>query len=137
MILRNIKLLIGVSILFAFVSIGVFGLLQFNHTIHSTEAPMTNCPYGQNGFSLCESNFDHINNWRQFSNVIIPALFIFSLLILGIVFSLFNKQNFLNQKQYFYKWKYYLYDKKLYKYQEKITKWLSIFENSPPLSYRA
>ncbi|MEK7140575.1 MAG: hypothetical protein AAB815_02200 [Patescibacteria group bacterium] len=135
--MRNKNLFIGVAIFLAFISIGVFGLLQFSHTNHATEAPMINCPYVENGYSICESTFNHINNWRQFSNVIIPALFIFSLLILGIVLSLFGKQNFLNQERYFYKWEYYLYNKQPHTYQEKITKWLSLFENSPTLSYKA
>ncbi|KKQ03649.1 MAG: hypothetical protein US18_C0014G0009 [Parcubacteria group bacterium GW2011_GWB1_36_5] len=126
--LRNTKLFIGIFILLAFLSIGVFGLLQFNHL---SETPMVNCPYTENGYSICENTFTHINNWRQFLNIIIPALFVFSFLILGIVLFFFNKQNFLNPRQYFYKWKYYLSNKKSDTYQERIIKWLSLFENSP------
>ena len=97
---------------------------------------MTNCPYAENGFSICENTFDHINKWHQFFNVITPSLFIFLLLILGIVLYFFGKQNFLNQKQYFYKWKYRLYDKKSCIYQEKVIKWLALFENSPSSFHR-
>ncbi len=39
MILRNIKLFIGISILLAYVGIGVFGLFKFSHAF---EKPMTN-----------------------------------------------------------------------------------------------
>ena len=99
------------------------------------EAPMINCPYAENGYSICENTLQHVDKWRQFSNVIFPSLFIFSFLILGIILYFFGKQNFLNQKRHFYKWKYYLYDKKLYTYQERIIKWLSLFENSPSFSY--
>ena len=134
MSLYKIKSSIGVSILLVFISISVFGLLQFNHIDHATEAPMVNCPYAQNGYSICNNNLDHINNWRQFSTATFLSLSIFSFLILGIVLYLLGKQNFLNQKRYFYKWEYYLYDIPSYTYQERITKWLSLFENSPSLS---
>ncbi|OGI93942.1 hypothetical protein A3A03_03695 [Candidatus Nomurabacteria bacterium RIFCSPLOWO2_01_FULL_40_18] len=130
--LRKIKFFLGILFLLIYLSIGVFGLFKFNHV---TEMPMPNCPYAQNSFSLCKNSFDHVNNWRQFSNTTFPSLFIFSLLILGIVLYLFGRQNFLNQKQYFYKWKYYLYDKKLQTYPNRIIRWLSLFENSPSLSY--
>ena len=133
---RNIKLFLGFFVLITFLSIGVFGLLQFNHIDHSVETPMINCPYSENGYSICENTLDHIAKWQQFLNVIFPSLLIFSLLILGIVLYFFGKQNFLNQKQYFYKWKYYLDDTKSYTYQERIIKWLSLFENSPSFSYR-
>jgi len=132
---KKVKFFIGVLALIAFMSIGIFGLLQFNHANHSTETPMINCPYANNNYSLCDNNFDHINNWRQFSNVIIPSLVIFSLLVLGIFLYFFGKKNLLNQNQYFYKWKYYLYDKKLHTYKERTIKWLALFENSPSLSY--
>lgn len=131
---RNIKLFIGISILLAYISIGVLGLLEFNHAVHSVEMPMVNCPYSENSSSLCDNSLNHINNWRQFSNVISPSFFIFSILILGIILHFFAKGNFLNQKQYFYKWKYYLYDKKLAKYPNRIIKWLSLLENSPAFS---
>ena len=122
-------------LIFSFVGIAVFGLLQFSHASHTPEAPMINCPYAENGYSICQSSLEHIKNWRQFSNVIIPSLSIFSLLVLGIVLYFFSKQNLLNQNLYLYKWKYYLNDQKLYTYKERIIKWLSLFENSPSLSY--
>ncbi|KKP86013.1 hypothetical protein A3B84_01555 [Candidatus Nomurabacteria bacterium RIFCSPHIGHO2_02_FULL_35_13] len=129
--LHNTKLFFSFFILFAFISVGIFGLLQLSHM---SETPMTNCPYAENGFSVCDNNFDHINDWRQFSNIIFPSLFIFSFLILGIILYFFNKQNFLNQEQYFFKYRYYLDNKKLHTFSDKITRWLSLFENSPSLS---
>ncbi len=134
MYLRNRKLFIGVCILLAYISIGVFGLLKLDHKI---EMPMDNCPYAQNSYAICENSLDHINNWQQFLNAISPSLFIFSILILGIVLYLVTKHNFLNQKSYFYKWKYCLYNKKLYPYSNIIIKWLAFFENSPSFFYRA
>ncbi|OGI46251.1 hypothetical protein A2121_02980 [Candidatus Nomurabacteria bacterium GWB1_40_6] len=128
MSLLNTKLFFGLFILLAFISIGVFGLFEFNHV---NEKPMVNCPYANNGSSLCVNSLNHINNWRQFSNVTLFALFIFSFLILGIVLYFLGKQNFLNSKQYFYKWKYYLDSKKLNTYSNRIIKWLSLLENSP------
>jgi len=62
-------------------------------------------------------------------------IIILMLLILGIILYFFGKQDFLNQKKHFYRWKYYLDNKKLYSYSDTITKWLSLFENSPSLSY--
>ena len=132
MTLRNIKLFIGVSVLLAYISIGLFGLIQFNHM---SKTPMVNCPYAQNSSSICENTLDHISKWQQFSNVTFPSLLILSLLVLGIILYFYNKQNFLKQNQYFYRWKYYLYDKNLDTYDNKIIKWLSLFENSPSLSY--
>lgn len=132
MILANRKLFIGLLVLIAFVSIGVFGLLQFSHM---TEKPMVNCPYAENGSSICDNSIKHINNWLQFLNTTFPSLVIFSLLILGLILYFFNKQNFLKQKQYFFRWKYYLDNKKLLAYPNKILKWLSLFENSPSLAY--
>lgn len=131
MTLRDIKLFIGISILFAYMSIGVFGLFKLDHM---AEIPMPDCPYAQNGSSLCENSFDHINNWHTFSNTVFSAIFIFTLLALGIILYFLNKQDFLNQKRYFYKWKYYLYNNNLYTYQSRIIKWLSLFENSPSLN---
>jgi hypothetical protein len=128
--LRNIKLFIGISILIAYISIGIFGLFTSNHV---ASTPMANCPYAQNSYSICENSFSHINDWRQFSNVIFPSLFIFSFLILGIILYFFNEQNFFNQKQYFYEWKYYLDNKKSYSFQNRIIKWLSLLENSPSI----
>ena len=132
--LYNVKLFLSLFILFAYIGIGVFGLLRFSHM---SETPMANCPYAENSFSVCDNGLGHINNWHQFSNTTIPALFIFSLLVLGIVLYFFGKQNFLNQKQYFYRWKYYPYNKKLYTYPNRIIKWLSLLENSPAFSYNA
>ena len=131
------KYFLTIILFVSFVGIAVFGLLKFNHTNHTPEVPMINCPYAENGYSICEGALDHINNWRQFSNVIIPSLSIFSLLILGMVLYLLGKQNFLNQKQHFYKWKYYLDNQKPSAYQEKIIKWLSRFENSPSFLHKA
>jgi len=129
------KILLACLTLFLYINISVFGLLSLFHFEHSAETPMINCPYAENGYSICQSSLDHIKNWRHFSNVIIPSLSIFSLLVLGIVLYLFGKQNLLNQDQYFYKWKYYLTNKKLLTYSGRIIKWLSLFENSPSLSY--
>lgn len=131
---RNLKLFLGFFVLLIYMSIGVFGLLKLDHT---TEMPMVNCPYAQNGSALCENSFDHINNWQQFSNATFYSFLIFSLLILGIVLYFFGKQNFLKQKQYFYRWRYYLNNKVLDTYSNKIIKWLSLFENSPSLAYKA
>jgi len=127
--LSNLKLFFWLFIVFAYISIGVLGLFEFNHM---SEAPMANCPYADNGSSLCENSLDHINNWKQFSNATFPSLLLLSFLtILGLVLYFFGQKNFLNQKQYFYKWKYYLYNKKLFVYPNKIIRWLSLFENSP------
>ena len=129
--LRKAKLFLGLFILFVYMGIGVFGLFKFSHT---EEMPMADCPYTQNGYSICYNNLDHINNWQQFSNITIPSLFFFLILILGVIPHSFIKRNFLNPNRHFYRWKYYLY-KKLYTYKEKIIKWLSLFENSPSISY--
>jgi len=131
MVSKNIKLFIGIFIFLAYISIGVFGLFKFNHV---SEMPMANCPYAENGFSVCDNSINHINDWRRFSDAIPSSLFTFSFLILGIILYFFGKQNFLNQKRYFYKWKYYLDNKKLYNYPNRIIKWLSLFENSPSFS---
>lgn len=131
--LHKIKLFLGSFVLLAYMGTGIFGLFQFNHM---AETPMVNCPYTQNGSSICENGFNHINDWRQFSNITFSSLFIFSLLILTIILYFFSKENFLNQKQYFYKWKYYLNNKKLYACPNRIIKWLSLLENSPSLSYK-
>ncbi|KKS99294.1 MAG: hypothetical protein UW07_C0016G0009 [Candidatus Nomurabacteria bacterium GW2011_GWF2_43_8] len=126
--LRSAKLFLGLFILLAYIGIGIFGLFQFGHM---SEAPMANCPYAENGFSVCANGLDHINDWRQFSNATFTSLFIFSLLILGIILYFFNQHNLLNQKQHFYKWKYYLDNTKSYTLSQEIIKWLSLFENSP------
>ena len=127
--LQKVKSFIGFFILFAYISIGIFGLFQFGHAV---EEPMLNCPYTEGGYSICNNSLSHINNWRQFSNAIFLSLLIFS--FLGLILYFFSKQNLLNQKQYFYKWKYYLDNKKLYKQSEGIIKWLSLLENSPSLA---
>jgi len=124
--LRKTKLFLGLFILLAYISIGVLGLFGSNHM---TEAPMTNCPYAENGFSVCANGLDHINDWHQFSNITFSSFFLF--IIFGIILYFFGKQEFLNQKQYFYKWKYYLDNKKLYSSPDRIIKWLSLLENSP------
>ena len=132
MSLGKIQSFMGLFLLLAFISVGVFGLLDFNHM---SETPMVNCPYTQNNSSLCENTLDHITKWQQFLNVISPTLFIFSLLVLAVVLYFSGKQNLLNQKRSFYRWKYYLDSKKLYTYQEEIIKWLALFENSPSLAH--
>lgn len=129
---HNIKLLIGASILIIYISIGVFGLVQFNHINHTTEVPMVNCPYANDGSSVCSNTFNHINNWHQFSNVIISSLFLFSSLLISLVLYSFSKNNLFNKKQqFFYKWKYYLNNKISFLYSSRIIRWLSLLENSP------
>ena len=130
---RGLKLFMGIFILLAFLSVGVFGLLQFSHTNHMTEAPMINCPYATGGSSICENTLSHIDNWQQFSNAILPSLTVLLLLIFTVLYIL--DQDFLLQEKHFYKWKYYLDNKKLLTYPDRIIKWLSLFENSPSLSY--
>lgn len=132
--LHNAKLFLGLFVLLAYASIGVFGLFRFNRM---NEEPMVNCPYVENGFSVCDNSFDHINNWRQFSNVTLSQLLFFSLLIFGIILCFASQRKFLNQKNYFYKWKYYLYNKKLYTYPREIIRWLSLLENSPSFIFKA
>ncbi len=130
--LNKTKLFTGIFILLAYISIGVFGLFQFSH---ASDMPMVNCPYSVGSSSLCENTISHIEHWRQFSNTTFSPLFIFSLLILGIILYIFNKWSFLNKELHlFYKWKYYIDNKKLYAYRYKIIKWLSLFENSPPVN---
>ncbi|HEY4512971.1 MAG TPA: hypothetical protein VJH06_00430 [Candidatus Paceibacterota bacterium] len=133
MLLRNTKLFIGLFIVFAYINIGVFGLISFNRANHEADTPMVNCPYTENGYSICENTLEHVSRWQQFSNVISPSLFIFLILIAVLYF--IGKQNALSQKRYFYRWKHSLYNKKLYSYNEEIIKWLSLFENSPSFSY--
>lgn len=131
---RKNNLFIGALVLIAFISIGVFGLLQFNHKSHATEVPMVNCPYAENGSSICENTLAHIANWEQFSSVVVSSIFIFTFLILGIFYFL-NWQDFLNQNTHFNKWRHFLHNKKPYSGAHKIIKWLSLFENSPSFSY--
>ena len=125
---RNKKFIVGVLILIAFVGIGVFGLMPFTHANHATEAPMVNCPYGMGEFSLCDNSLIHIDNWKQFSNFILPSLLI---LLLAFALGWHFVSDFFGQEKYFYRNKYYLDNKTLYSYQQIITKWLSLFENSP------
>ena len=134
MSLYKAKSFIGIFILLVYISIGIFGLFKFNHI---SEIPMVNCPYTQNGYTICENSLSHINDWQQFSNVTFSSLFTLSLLILGLILYFFGKRNFLNQKQHFYKWKYYLDNKKLFTRSQKIIKWLSLLINSPSLSHKA
>jgi len=132
--LSNIKLFLGIFILFAFISIGVFGLIQFSHANNHT--PIVNCLYANGGYSICSNILNHIKNWQQFSNVIFSSLFVFSFLVLGLVLYILSKQNFLNQKQYLYNRKH-LYKEKLNTSKSRIIKWLSLFENSPSFSLKA
>lgn len=134
MIQLNKKLHFGISILLVYIAIGAFGLFGLSHM---TEMPMSNCPYTVNSSSVCNNSFDHINNWRQFSNTTFPSLFFFAFLALGAFLLLFVNRNLLYQKQYFYKWKYFLYNKKLFISPNRIIKWLSLLENSPSFSFQA
>ncbi len=127
--------IIGSLVLLAFVSVGVFGLVGWSHTTSSTETPMMNCPYAENGFSVCENTLDHISGWQQFSNVTLMSLFALYLFVSGIILYFIGKHNFFNEKQYFESWKYYLDIKILYSPKEEIIKWLSFFENSPSFLY--
>ena len=125
------KLFLGFFVLFAFVGIGVFGLLQFNHADHSAEAPMANCPYTGSGYSICQNTLNHINNWQQFSNTIIPSLFAFLLLVSGtLLYFIIGRSIFLFNSD-FLRWKHYFNNKKPYTPRETIIEWLSLFENSP------
>ena len=131
MYLRNKQLVIGVLILFAFVGIGVFGLMQSSHVNHSGYSPMTNCPYAEGGFSICENTLAHINKWRQFSMAVFPSLLILSLLSGLFLYFLQTKSFFELKPSFFDNWKQYLDNKKLYNHPDEIKKWLSLFENSP------
>ncbi len=128
---KHTKLFIGILIFLAYISIGVFGLFQFSH---ASETPMVNCPYAVGSYSVCDSSINHINHWQQFSNITFTPLFIFSLLILGLILYAYNQRSFLDKERHlFYKWKYYIDNKISYAYLNKIIKWLSLFENSPPV----
>ncbi|MBI2630906.1 hypothetical protein HYW73_01650 [Candidatus Nomurabacteria bacterium] len=127
------NLIIGSLALLAFVSIGVFGLMGWSHTASPLETPMMNCPYTENGYSVCENTLDHISKWQQFSNIVVPSIFI--LLIFAAVLYFIGKFNLFEPKAHFYKWKYDLYHKKLYSSPNRIIKWLSLFENSPSFLY--
>ena len=125
--LHQRKSFIAIFILLAYISIGVFGLFQFNHT---TGMAMADCPYTQGSFSVCSSNLEHIDHWHKFSNTTFTSFFILALLILGIILYFLDTQDFFDT--HFYKWKYYL-KIKLSTYLAIITKWLSLFEHSPPV----
>ncbi len=125
--------LLGFLIFFAYMSAGIFGLLQFSHT---SEMPMANCPYAQGAFSLCSNNFKHIDNWQEFSNVVSSSVFAFLILTLGIIFYFLEKINFSNLARNFYKRISYLRNNNLHKYLSEIIKWLSLFENSPSPLHR-
>ena|SRR3989344_3154467 len=119
--------IIGALVLVAFMGIGIFGLFVLGHSTH-TEAPMVNCPYTKGRAALCANNFEHINNWQQFSNIILTALFVFLILVLTLY--VFGRSLF--GDKYLHRSKYYLdHNKKPYSYYGAITRWLSLFENSP------
>ena len=117
------KLFIGLLILTAFVGVGVFGLLNFDHL---SGAPMPDCPYTQNSFSLCENSLNHIAGWQKFSSIILPLIFVL-LILAGVFYSL--GQNLFDTVQNFYRRRDS--DAKKYFYTGTILKWLSLFENSP------
>src|SRR3989344_6074823 len=119
----NTKLLIGFFALIAFISIGVFGLFQFNHAIHPVETPMSNCPYTANGYSICQSTLNHINNWQQFSNITITSLFVFLLLISGFILYFIGKLRLPHFRPALSRWKHYLNNKKTYIPGEEFIKW--------------
>lgn len=127
MSLYKIKSFIAIFVMFTYISISIFGLFQFNHSLGMA---MADCPYAQGSFSVCDSNLEHINYWHQFSNTTFASFFILGFLILGIILYVLNTQVFFDI--HFYKWKYYL-NTKSHAYSEKITRWLSLFENSPPV----
>lgn len=126
------NIIIGVFILMAFLSMAVFGLLQFSHVMHSEETPMVNCPYAENGFSVCQNILEHVNSWRQFSNALISS---FVSLLLAFGAFLYFVPNILTLGPDFRRWRYYFHNKKLSKYWSDIVNWLSLFENSPSFSY--
>lgn len=134
MSLQNTKLFIGGILLLAYVSIGVFGLFQFNHT---NKVLMNDCPYSLNTYSICKDSIDHINNWHIFSNAVFPALIILSIILFIITSYFFDRNKFFRQNLgQFYEWAYDLDDKFFQIYHRKITYWLSLFENSPPVNIR-
>lgn len=124
--LQNKKSLISIIVLFIYIIISIFSLISF---VHTNEMPMEHCPYAQGGYTVCKTNFEHINSWYQFSNIILPTIFILITLILFAV--LFLNKKFLFNELSFFRWNFCLEKKYLNLKQEKITKWLSLFENSP------
>lgn len=127
MVLYNKKLFIGFLILTAFIGIGVFGLAAGSHL---PGTPMPDCPYAPGGFALCADTLEHIANWQEFSNIVLPLVFVL-LILAGVAY--FLNQNLFNPKQHFYRRKDS--DAKKYFYTGTILKWLSLFENSPSLAY--
>ncbi|OHA28474.1 MAG: hypothetical protein A3C08_01760 [Candidatus Taylorbacteria bacterium RIFCSPHIGHO2_02_FULL_47_18] len=132
--MRNAKLLIGLLVLFAYVSMGVFGLFESDHT---AALPMDNCPYSSNGFSVCANGLDHINKWQQFSNTPPTKLFTFLLFAVGIVLYVLGRNNHTNRKPIFDAWRFYIKKEQSNIYLDKITHWLSLFENSPSFYRKA
>lgn len=129
--LSGTKSFIGIFVLLAFISIGVFGLLQFTH---SADMPMANCPYSPNSFSICENTLGHIGQWQNFLSVILPALFV--LLLAGAILFYFKKlPDFLDVRFCFLRRKYVRNNEKLYSPRREGIKWLSLLENSPSLAY--
>lgn len=136
MSIRDIKSFIGALVLLAYVSIGVFGLLQVGH--HETMVPMNDCPYALGSQSVCDNGLSHINNWKQFSSFVFPTIFVISLLFLAVFLYFFDRNKFLRQNlRLVYQWAYSLDDKFSCILRRKINKWLSLFENSPPYLKRA
>lgn len=133
--LVNKKLFIGAFILLAYIGIGVFGLFNFTHSV---EMPMVNCPYVDGGSSVCDNSLAHINNWQQFSNVIVPAFFLLTFLVLGIaLYFLFTRNFFKNLLRLSYVWRFYIKKKISHISLRKITRYLSLFENSPSFAFKA
>ncbi len=133
--LVNKKLFIGVFILLAYIGIGVFGLFHFSNM---SEMSMTNCPYSENGFAVCDNSLEHINNWQQFSNVVVPSLFIISFLLLGFALYFFYTQTVPQEELLIlnrFRSRFRFADIILKTSQRSIIRWLSLFENSPSFSY--
>lgn len=128
------NLIIGALILLAFFGAGALGLFQFSHSGMTMEAPMVNCPYSQNGFSVCVNELDHIGSWQKFLNVVFPSIAFISILFLGIVLHLLNKRNILLQEAYTERFRYDLYKEKVKSRPDNISRWLSLLENSPSLT---
>lgn len=134
---NRIRSFIGIAIVLAYMSIGVFGLFQMND--HKFMAPTNDCPYALNSHALCDNGLSHINNWREFSNVVFPTLLTLSIILTIIFFAealnFFDRNKFLRQKLcLFYKWTQYLDDKFSHISKAKIVRWLSFFENSPSVN---
>lgn len=124
MAFSNTKSIIGIFVLFTFLYAGVLGLVSFSH---GAGMPMANCPYTTNGYSICDSNLNHVDNWQKFLSVTLSALVV--LLLAVAFFCLVGSHNVLNTPFRFSK----LENEKLYSPRNKIIKWLSLLENSPSL----